>query len=137
MIMIGDQIGEERGQVLSTRVLPSEPGQPPRMEISVQAAGSILGIPHNTTITYEAVALPDGTLLGQGQGVSMSNKGDVATWTGGGAGRMTGNGGTEFRGAIYYRTESKNWSRLNGMAVVYEYSVDESGKTEAQTFEWK
>jgi hypothetical protein len=135
--MLGDQIGEERGQVIATRVLPSEPGQPPRMEISVQGSGTLCGIPHNVTLTYEAMALPDGTLQGQGQGVATSKQGDMATFIGQGAGRMTDTGATEFRGAIYYQTESPNWARLNGIAVIYEYSMDESGKTEAQSWEWK
>src|SRR5205823_12200173 len=87
--------------------------------------------------TYCAVARPDGTLFGEGQGVVMSSQGDMASWRGQGVGRITESGGTEFRGAIYFETTSPNWASLNGIAGVYEYGTDESGKTETHLWAWK
>jgi len=135
--MLGQQIGEERGQITSTRVLPTEPGQNPKVEVSFESHGSLLDLGSREMATYSAVARPDGLLYGEGQGIIMSPQGDLATWRGQGIGRITETGGTEFRGAIYFETASPNWARLNGVAGVYEYSADESGKVESKLWEWK
>ena len=134
--MLGEMLGEDRGQITNTRVLPTEPGQPPRVEISFEANGTILGVDGREMATYCAVPRPDGTLFGEGQGVIMSNEGDMATWRGQGVGRITQSGTTEFRGAIYFQTASPKWARLNEVAAVYEYSADESGKTESKLWAW-
>jgi hypothetical protein len=133
--MLGELLGEDRGQITTTRVLSTEPGQAPKVEISFEANGIMLGIDAHEVATYCAVARPDGTLYGEGQGVMMSPQGDMATWRGQGIGRIT-ESGTEFRGAIYFETASPNWARLNAVAAVYEYSADQSGKTESKLWEW-
>lgn len=135
--MLGELISEDRGQVTNTRVLPSEPGQGPRLEISFESHGTMLGIDYQEVATYTGVARPDGSIFGEGQGLVSSSGGDVATWRGGGVGRMTDTGGTEFRGAIYFETASPNWAHLNGVAGVFEYANDESGKTESKVWEWR
>lgn len=135
--MLGQQLGEDRGQITNTRILPTEPGQPPKVEISFETHGTLLDIAAKETATYCAVARPDGLLYGEGQGVLMSSQGDLATWRGQGVGRITENGGTEFRGAIYFETASPNWARLNSVVGVYEHSADESGKVENKLWEWK
>jgi hypothetical protein len=135
--MLGELIGEDRGQVTGTRVLPSEPGQSAKVEVSFEAHGTLLGIETHENGTYVAVARPDGTLFGEGQGVLMSPQGDLATWRGQGVGRMNESGGTDFRGAIYFESASPNWARLNGVAAVYEHTSDASGKNETQLWEWQ
>jgi hypothetical protein len=135
--MLGQLLGEDRGQITNTRVLPTEPGQNPKVEVSFETHGSLLDIDAKEMGTYSAVARPDGLLFGEGQGVLMSSQGDLATWRGQGIGRITETGGTEFRGAIYFETSSSNWARLNGIAGVYEYSSDESGKVETKLWEWR
>jgi hypothetical protein len=134
--MLGELIGEDRGQITSTRVLPTEPGQGPKVEISFEADGTMLGIHSRGVATYWAVPRADGTLFGEGQGLLMSPQGDMATWRAQGVGRISESGATEFRGAIYFETASPNWLRLNAIAAVYEYSADESGKTESKLWEW-
>lgn len=134
--MLGELLGEDRGQVTNTRVLPSEPGRGPKLEICFESHGTLLGIDTQEVGTYCAAPRPDGTLFGEGQGVVSSPQGDLATWRGQGIGRITESGGTEFRGAIYFETASPNWARLNGIAAVYEYSADVSGKAETKLWEW-
>lgn len=134
--MLGELLGEDRGQVTATRVLPSGPGQNPKVEVSFETHGTLLGIDTHEIATYCAVARPDGTLFGEGQGVVTSPQGDMATWRGQGVGRMNESGGTEFRGAIYFESASPNWARLNGVAGVYEHSSDVSGKNETKIWEW-
>jgi hypothetical protein len=133
--MLGDQIGEERGQVLVRRVLPSEGN--PKVEVTFQAEGRLLDVDHTDMGTYVATVQPDGTIHGEGQGMVRGSGNEVATWKGQGAGRFTDDGGVSWRGAIYYQSQSPAFARLNGMAAIYEYSVDASGKTEATLFEWK
>jgi len=134
--MLGDLLYEESGQMTSTRVLPSESGAP-RMENTFHAAGTIEGVHHDDTGTYIAVIRPDGTVFGEGQGVLVTEHGDVATWTGQGAGRMVEGGGMSFRGAVYYQSSAERFARLNGVCGVYEYEVDAGGKTEGKIWEWK
>jgi hypothetical protein len=135
--MLGEQIGEETGQITGMRVLPDE-GAGPKVEVSFQASGTLLGAHVNNIGTYVSVTRPDGTLFGEGQGIAMTDDGEAAAWRGQGAGRFTGHGtAVAYRGAIYFQTSSQRLARLNGIAVVFEYESDESGKTTDKTYEWK
>jgi hypothetical protein len=133
--MLGELLGEELGQITARRVLPSE--GLPRVEVSFQASGTLLGVHETDMSTYVAVARPDGTMFGDGQGVIQTEDGDMATWRGQGVGRFTAPGRQSWRGAIYYETSSERLARLNGIACVFEYEVDESGKTESKLWEWE
>ena len=135
--MLGEQLGEETGKTTGIRVLPSE-GQAPKIEVSFQTSGRIVGQEVTDMGTYASVVRPDGTLHGWGQGVIMAKDGGMATWSGDGAGHLTGRGSAvNWRGAIYYQTASPGLARLNGIAVVFEFDVDEQGNTHAKIWEWK
>ena len=134
--MLGEKIGELSGKVTSQRVLPN-PGGGPKMENSHLLSGKILGVDSTENATYSSIMMPDGTLVGEGQGVAMSHEGDVASWIGSGVGRIGKGGAVSFRGAIYYRSSSPRWSRLNGMTVVFEYELDAQGNGRSQLWEWK
>ena len=87
--------------------------------------------------TYSSVVRPDGSLHGVGQGVVMTSDGEMATWRGEGVGRFTGRGtAVSSRGAVYYQTASPELVRLNRVATLFEYEVDENGKTQAKLWEW-
>jgi hypothetical protein len=135
--MLGEQIGDETGQITGLRVLPDDGGGP-RVEVSFQASGTLLGAHESDMGTYVSETRPDGTLFGDGQGVVVTDDGQMATWRGQGAGHFTGHGtAVSWRGAIYYQTTSERLARLNGMAAVYEFETDENGKVAAQLYEWK
>jgi hypothetical protein len=134
--MQGEKICEESGKVTSQRVLPN-PGGGAKMETSFQAQGTLLGVNETDTGTYCSVVRPDGTLHGEGQGIVMGKDGDMATWIGQGVGTIKKDGSVSYRGAVYYQTSSARWSRLNGVAAIYEYEVDPQGNTRAQFWEWK
>jgi hypothetical protein len=134
--MLGDQIGAERGKVTGYRVLRSE-GTGPRIEVTFQAAGKILGVDHSTTATYASSMRPDGTVYGEGQGVVKGANGQMASWVGQGIGKLGRGQAISYRGAIYYQSVSPEWSRLNGVAAIYEYEVDEQGNSDARIWEWK
>ena len=65
-----------------------------------------------------------------------TDQGDTATLVGQGIGRRRGSA-VSWRGTVYYQTASKNLSRLNGIAVIFEYDVDAEGNTQIKGWEWK
>jgi hypothetical protein len=135
--MLGEAIGQESGQTTGIRVLPSE-GTAPKVEVSFQATGTLLGMEATDMGTYQSVVRPDGTLHGVGQGVAMTKDGGMATWRGEGVGRFTGRGtAASWRGAIYYQTATPSLARLNSVAVIFEFEVDENGKLQSKAWEWK
>src|SRR5512133_3721686 len=121
--MQGDTLGESTGKVTTRRVLPN-PGGGPKMETSFEASGKLLGVDEKETGTFWAIVRSDGTLFGEGQGVLMSQEGDLATWTGQGVGTIGQGGAVSYRGAIYYQSSSPRWSRLNRVAAIFEFEVD-------------
>jgi len=118
-------------------VLPGS-GPGPEVEISFQANGVLQGVQTSNIGTYVATVRPDGSLFGSGQGMLTTPDGEAATWTGQGIGRRTvGGTATAWRGAIFYQTQCERLSALNGMAVVFEFDVDERGKTQVKVWEWR
>ena len=134
--MLGEKIGEMSGKINSQRVL-ANPGGGPKMETSFQANGSLLGTDVKETGTYCTVVRPDGTLYGEGQGITMTKDGKMATWTGHGVGTMKKDGTASYRGALYYQTTPTRLSRLNKVALLFEYEVDADGNTRSEYWEWK
>jgi hypothetical protein len=134
--MLGEKIGGISGKITSQRVLPNLGGGP-KMETSFQATGSLLGTDLKDTGTYWTVVRPDGTQYGEGQGVMITKDGKMATWTGHGVGTMKKDGTATYRGAIYFQTMPPKWSRLNKVAVLFEYEVDPEGNTRSEYWEWK
>ena len=135
-IMLGEKIGGTSGKITSQRVLPNLGGGP-KMETSFQADGSILGTNVKETGTYWTVVRPDGTLYGEGQGVTMTKDGKMATWTGHGVGTTKKDGTASYRGALYYQTTPTRLSRLNKVALLFEYEVAAEGNTRSEYWEWK
>lgn len=133
--MLGDKIGQSSGKVTSRRVLPN-PGGGPKMETSFEAAGKLLGVDETETGTYWSAVRPDGSLYGEGQGVLMG-KGEMATWVGQGVGSIKEGGAVSYRGAVYYQSSTPKWSRLNGIAAVFEFEVDAQGNSRSELWEWK
>jgi hypothetical protein len=135
--MLGELLGEGSGKTTALRVLPSE-GQGPKLEVSIQGRSKLLGVEGTDMWTYWQVLRPDGTLFGEGQGVTMTADGEVVRWTAQGVGRPTGRGmGAVYRSSLYAQTSSPKLARLNSVVVVAEYAVDENGNYRYQAWEWK
>jgi len=132
--MLGEQIAEERGKITSKRVLETTPQ--PKVEITFEAKGKILGIEHQSLGTYWSVMQPNGFLYGEGNGLVMTKEGN-ASWKGSGVGRLTDRGTTSYRGVLYYQTNVERLRRLNGVAVVFEYETDENDNSSSKSYEWK
>jgi hypothetical protein len=135
--MLGELIGEGSGKTTALRVLPSE-GQGPKLEVSIQGSSTLLGVEGTDMWTYGQILRPDGTLYGEGQGVTLIADGEVINWTGQGVGRPTGRGmGVVYRSSLFAQTSSPKLARLNSVVVVVEYDVDEHGNYRYQAWEWK
>ncbi|WP_405851319.1 hypothetical protein OG361_00895 [Streptomyces sp. NBC_00090] len=134
--MLGEQIGQEQGETTGIRVLSTDGGHPV-MEASFQAAGTLLGVEVKDMGTYESVVRADGTLFGEGQGVSMAKDGETVTWHGSGVGRFDETGAIEWRGALFFETVAPTFARLTGIAGLFEFRVEENGKATAKLYEWK
>ena len=131
--MLGENIGELSGKITGMRVLEGS-----KSEVSFQGSGKLLDVEVNTLVTYVAVARPDGTLFGDGQGVIMTKDGETVTFVGKGTGRPTGQGAAaSWRGAIYCQTNSQKLARLNSIVVIFEQENDENGNASAKFWEWK
>ncbi|MFC9397211.1 MULTISPECIES: hypothetical protein [unclassified Streptomyces] len=134
--MLGDELGTITGEMTGMRVLAADGGHAV-VETSFRATGTLLGVAVRDMGTYESVSRPDGTLFGEGQGVTMTPSGDTITWHGSGVGRFTESGGVSWRGGLFWETASAEFARLNGVAGMFEFETEESGKVSGTLWEWK
>ncbi|MFG2334552.1 hypothetical protein ACGFMM_33800 [Streptomyces sp. NPDC048604] len=134
--MLGDQIGEEKGQVTGVRVLSTDGGHP-ITEASFESKGTLLGVEIDDMGTYETVVRPDGTQWGEGQGFSITKEGEIVTWHGSGVGHFGDDGGIDWRGALYFETAAPRFAQLTGIAALFEFHVAADGKAAAKLYEWK
>jgi hypothetical protein len=134
--MLGDKIGEMSGKISSQRVLSIAGGRL-KMESSMQGNGTLLGANVKEIGTYITVFLADGTQHGEGRGIMMTAAGEIATWTGHGVGTANKDGTASYRGSLIFQTMPAQLSRLNNIAVAFEYTVDADGNTHSDYWEWK
>jgi hypothetical protein len=132
--MLGEQISETKGKRLVRRVISVDP---PTAEVSFEDAGNILGVPTNGMGTYTSIVRPDGSIHGEGQGMSMTADGDSITWTGSGVGHFGPGGSVSYRGMLFFRTTSQKLARINNACGAFEYEVDAAGATVSKVWEWK
>lgn len=132
--MLSEQIYTGQGKRTARRVLNT---QPFTVEVSFEDKGRLLGLEGANIGTYTSSPRPDGTLAGEGQGIFASADGEVLTWKGIGTGRLKAGGAVSYRGALTFSAASQRFSRLNTIAGVFEFDVDESGNTNTQIWEWK
>ncbi|MEV4426681.1 hypothetical protein ACIGN6_35280 [Streptomyces sp. NPDC053792] len=134
--MLGEQLGTIQGETTGMRVLSTDGGHAV-VEASFQATGTLLGVTVKDMGTYESVSQADGTLFGEGQGISMTQDGQTITWHGTGVGRFNDSGGVSWRGALFYETAAADFARLNGICGLFEFDTEESGKVSGALYEWK
>ena len=102
--MIGEKIGEVKGKRLVRRVISVDP---PTAEVSFEDSGKMLGVAVNGMGTYTSVVRADGSLFGHGQGLSTTEDGEAATWTGTGLGHFGPGGSVSYRGMLFFRLNGK------------------------------
>ena len=64
--------------------------------------------------------------------------GEIATWTGSGIGRFTGQGKLRFHGPLFYRPHfNREATFLNNLVGVFETQIDENQNFLYKVWEWK
>ena len=134
--MLGELISEATGRRTGRRVIDG-PGGAPRVEVSFEDNGKLLGLDSNNIGTYWADVKADGTIYGEGQGIAVTKDGDMVSWKGVGTGVFRGGGAVGYRGSLHYTTSSPKLARLNSIAGVFEFEVDAAGNTHGKIWEWK
>ena len=135
--MLGEQIAEEKGKIMSQRVLDAEG---PTIETTVSASGSVKGTQVKETLTFKARPISAGVLHGVGQAVIMAGESEMVSYTGEGIGRLTPppSGGIKWRGAIFYSTSSTGkLAFLNNVIGLFEAETDAEGSFSEKIWEWK
>ncbi len=132
--MLGELIIELTGKRILRRVLSVDP---PKVEVSFEDSGKVLGVNAADFGTYTSAVRPDGSIQGEGQGVMTTQEGEMIAWTGTGLGKFKEKGAVSYRGILYFRTTSQKLARLNAVGGVFEYEVDPEGKTHTKVWEWK
>ena len=132
--MLGELLGKTTGKRVVRRVLSAEP---PKVEVSFEDSGKMLGVGVTGFGTYSSVIRPDGTIYGEGEGIMITQDGEMISWKGSGLGKFKERGAVSYRGILYYRTASQKLARLNTAPGVFEYEVDSGGKTQSKVWEWK
>jgi hypothetical protein len=134
---LGDQIGELSGRITGTRVITPSAGQT-RIEVSFQGSGTLLGHDVTNIATYWQTMRPGGILYGEGDALHITGDGQSAHWKGFGVGRPTGAfPAGHFAVCGSAETESQALGRLNEIATVLEYDVDQEGNFRYTMWEWR
>jgi hypothetical protein len=131
--MLGAQIGETKGKRIVRRVISTDPTT---VEVSFEDSGHLFGVSTNGMGTYTSVIRPDGSIYGEGQGISMTQDGEGVSWTGTGLGKFGPDGALSYRGMLFFRTNSQKIS-LGSACGAFEYEVDPAGNTISKVWEWK
>ena len=132
--MFGNQIGIVKGKQTVRRVLSISP---PTTEVSFEDSGEVYGIHVKGMGSYVSVIRPDGSIIGEGQGLTLTDNGESITWTGTGIGKFGPGGAASYRGMLYFQTQSTQLAALHNAAAAFEYEVDPSGDTTSTMWEWK
>ena len=131
--MIGELVIELRGKVTAVRVLPDG-----RTETSEQGAGSILGVEATWLATTVSTPMPNGVVMGEGDGIITTIDGGVVVVRKSGIGWSTGKGRkASRRGVFFHATQSQKLARLNRVVGMYEFESNEEGDWTAKIWEWK
>ncbi len=138
--MLGEQLGEASGTVTGIRVLGAQGADDDdsAMEVSFRGRGELLGVGITDMGTFVQTVRPGGILSGEDSNVVMlTDDGEKVAWKGFGVGKPTGAGFKSSWGvAGSVRTASEKMGRLNAVATVVEYEVEEDGSYRWKLWEW-
>ena len=134
---LGDQLGEASGRITSNRVV-APLGAQAQIEVAFQGSGRMLGQDITDIGTYVQTVRPGGVLYGEGDVLFLSSEGESVHWRGFGVGRPTGAfPAGHFAVCGSAQTESQTLSRLNEVATVVEFDVEQDGSYHWTLWEWR
>ena len=135
--MLGENLGTISGPT-SMKALPAINGSPVFETVASGLTGTLAGAEVTSFATYSARMRTDGSFQGEcpNSGVIMTSDG-VATFSATGVGSPTEDGGFVLKGVVYFETTAPSLSSLNGIAVVYDWTVDPTGNATWELWEWK
>ncbi len=136
--MLGKPYFEGKGKTLGIRVIDVNSGSP-KVEYVFSFGGLMNGV--NVTVTETALVAfrANGSGYGAGQGIIMTNDGEVATYNGQGFGQATSGGTTIVHGLHIYNTASTagKLAFLNKVVGVEEYDLGPTGNVSIKEWAWK
>jgi len=134
--MLGEHVGSMAG-ASQMKALPAVNGMP-AAETTATTAGTLAGVEVQSMATYQATMRADGSWQGEcpNSGIVMAADG-VATFSATGVGSPTEDGGFAFKGVVYFNASAPSLSSLNGVAVVYDWTVAADGQATWELWEWK
>lgn len=126
---------EEEGKITNQRVLEVHPH--PVIESTFVSNQTIFGdIQAHNLGTYWATIYPNGSLHGEGHGISTTTDGEMVTWTAEGVGNASSEGDVRFEGSLFFNTSSEGeLSNLNNKVAFFDYEVDSEGNTSDSVWE--
>ncbi|WP_458719044.1 hypothetical protein [Candidatus Nitrosocosmicus sp. R] len=126
---------EEEGKITNQRVLEVHPH--PVIETTFVANQTIFGdILARNLGTYWATLYTNGTVHGEGHGISTTTDGEMVTWTAEGIGNANPEGDVRFEGSLFFNTSSEGeLSNLNNKVGFFDYEVDSEGNTSDSVWE--
>lgn len=130
--MLKERIGEFKGKVTGTRVLPEG-----MIEASGEGPGKILDIDASIAFTVIISPLQNGINLLEGNSIITTKDGDTVLANGRGVIHPTGRGEeAKESGEAYLTTQSQKLMRLNNLISVYEQETKETGDWSMKIWEW-
>ena len=126
---------EEEGKITNQRVLQVHPH--PVIESTFVSNQTIFGdIQARNLGTYWATLYTNGTVHGEGHGISTTTGGEMVTWTAEGVGNANPEGDVRFEGSLFFNTSSEGeLSNLNNKVAFFVYEVDSDGNTSDSVWE--
>ncbi len=129
--MLEDIILEAHGKVTAVRLLPDG-----RLEHVVALEGELLGERFLTTLSTTGGYKSGGATYAEFQG-SVSESGFTISYEGIGNGMKREGGLVKYKGAICFFSNVAKFSRLNGIAVLWEAELNDDGTIRGMGWEWK
>jgi hypothetical protein len=137
--LLGDPFFEEKGKIISSRVLSIEPEV--QIEYSIFLNGTMNG---NLSVTDSGTLISilrkggNGIYYSQGLGIVSTTDGtEMSTWASHGI-QNTTDKKNQLRGSAFYTTTSTGkLAFLNNMMTIFKSETDEAGNISNKEWEWK
>ncbi len=137
--LLGEPFFEEKGKIISSRVLSIEPEV--QIEYTIFLNGTMngnLSVTDSGTLVSTLRKGSNGIYYSQGLGIVSTTDGkEMSTWTSQGI-QNTTNDKSLLRGSAFYTTTSTgNLALLNNMMTIFKSETDEAGNISNKEWEWK